>query len=102
MAKEPKRRRSTATLASDVWAHGVLMFEILTGGHLIPNVDCYQRLCSSSFPAVPLDAFIEKRLSRFLGNNVRGIVQKCLKTEPHARLSAAKVHHALAEALPNL
>ena len=98
-SKDQRVQRSTATLVSDVWAFGAVVFAIFTGSFLIQNLESYQRCCSSSFPALDLDRFMEKRLRHFLKGNVWHIAYNCLKTEVSQRFSSLKVHRALAGTL---
>jgi serine/threonine protein kinase len=103
MAPEQSRDPRSVDFRADIYAFGVVLFEMITGS--LPfngrSVDALSRQHSRSKPASIVPS-VHRRHTK-LANRVDEIVQRCLKKEPSERFgSVAELRMAIREILAQL
>ena len=81
--------QSTVTPATDVWALGLILYELVSGQHPWQGANVYQlcHLCSSPMPVPPLPGAVDAE--------IRTIVESCLDKDPRRRPSVETILETL-------
>jgi serine/threonine protein kinase/TolB-like protein len=106
-ASPEQARGEEVTTASDVYALGALLYEILTNKHphvfdtRNPNLDEVVRVVSEKDPAPPSLAVEDPKLRRFLRGDLDAIVLRAMRKNPSDRYPSVKrlaedIHHYFA------
>jgi serine/threonine-protein kinase len=86
-------RGEPATVATDVWALGVLLYELLTGRRPFSGEDCtpveLERRVLHDEPPPPGDVAASREAARALRGDLGRIVMKALRKEPQRRYRSA-------------